>query len=109
MSILFREQETVVCLAVLLIVPQCCCSLFKQDTPAVNTYRYEIDLNTAEAGEWQTLPGIGPKLADAIVQHRTEKPFAAKEDIRRVKGIGIKKYEAIQPFLREIKSPAATP
>ncbi|HEY0217212.1 MAG TPA: ComEA family DNA-binding protein [Cellulomonas sp.] len=48
-----------------------------------------VDLNTAGATELDALPGIGPVLADRIVQWRTEHGrFAAVDDLQQVSGIG---------------------
>ncbi len=58
-----------------------------------------IDLNTATAAELDTLPGIGPVLAARIVAEREKKSFAKVEDLRRVSGIGPKKFEAIRPLV----------
>ena len=58
-----------------------------------------LDINRATAGELQSLPGIGPKLAAAIVAAREEKPFASVDDLRRVKGIGPKTLEKVRPFV----------
>ena len=41
--------------------------------------------------------GSGPELASRIMAAR---PFATADDLRRVKGIGPKKYEKIRPFFR---------
>ena len=58
-----------------------------------------IDLNRATAEDFQTLPGIGPKLAQRIVDERTKKLFATIEDLRRVSGIGAKTLEKLRPFV----------
>jgi len=48
-----------------------------------------VDLNTASAGELDTLPGIGPSKAAAIVTYRTENgPFATIDALDAVPGIG---------------------
>lgn len=68
-----------------------------------NAYRFQIDLNNASVTELQTLPGIGEKLADAIVaQRESDGPFKITKDVLKVKGIGPKKMEAMQPFLLDL-------
>jgi len=55
----------------------------------------KININKASTGELIQLKGIGPKLAERIVQYREEHgPFRMPEDIMKVKGIGPKKWEA---------------
>ncbi len=55
----------------------------------------KININQASAGELRQLKGIGPKLAERIVQYREEHgPFRVPEDIMKVKGIGLKKWQA---------------
>ena len=56
-----------------------------------------VDLNRAGLAELQRLPGIGPKLAQRIVDVRTTKPFTTVDEIRRVPGIGVKTLEKIRP------------
>ena len=55
-----------------------------------------IDVNTATAAQLETLPGIGPVLAQRIIDYRTENgPFRTAGDLMNVSGIGEKKLEAI--------------
>lgn len=56
-----------------------------------------VNINTAGAAELDTLPGIGPALAERILQHRQANgPFQTIEEIKNVSGIGDKKYADLQ-------------
>lgn len=57
----------------------------------------KVDVNKAEALELQSLPGIGPALAERIIQHREKNgPFKRPEDLMNVPGIGEKKFETLK-------------
>ncbi len=59
-----------------------------------------IDINIATAAELETLPGIGPSLAQAIIDYRNEfGPFFAIEDVMFVDGIGPDTFEAIKELI----------
>lgn len=58
-----------------------------------------IDVNRATVAELETLPGIGPVIAQRIVAERTKKPFASVAELRRVGGIGPKKLEAVKDLV----------
>lgn len=59
-----------------------------------------IDINRADAAELETLPGIGPTTAAAIVAHRdTHGPFASVDDLADVTGIGPSKLAAIRELV----------
>ncbi|SJN27856.1 ComE operon protein 1 [Micrococcus luteus NCTC 2665] len=48
-----------------------------------------VDLNTADAADLQTLPGVGPATAEKIIAHReTVGPFSGLQDLDAVSGIG---------------------
>ena len=56
-----------------------------------------VNINTAGADELDTLPGVGPATAQAIIEERESGgPFASIEDIQRVSGIGEKKFEKLK-------------
>jgi len=53
-----------------------------------------VNINTANQSELDTLPGIGPALAQRIIQYReTNGFFQSIEDIKNVSGIGDKNFE----------------
>jgi competence protein ComEA len=70
-----------------------------RDSPArrKNASLTPIDINRASEVELQLLPGIGPVLAQRIVAARAEKPFRSLDDLRRVRGIGVKTLEKLRP------------
>jgi len=60
-----------------------------------------ININTASASQLETLQGIGPVLAQRIVDYREkEGGFQKPEDIMRVSGIGIKIFENLKDSIR---------
>ncbi len=60
----------------------------------------QININTATLEELMSLPGVGPKTAEAIVRYRSENgPFERAEDLTRVRGIGPRTFERLQPFV----------
>lgn len=61
---------------------------------------WPVDINHASAEELDTVPGIGPALAQRIVAFRKANgPFARVEDLTRVPGIGPKTLEAMKGWL----------
>src|SRR6185437_2660841 len=60
-----------------------------------------FDVNSAERSDFEQIPGVGPKLAQAIVDHRGEKGrFHSLEQLRDVKGIGPETLEKLRPFVK---------
>lgn len=56
-----------------------------------------VNVNTATAGELESLPGVGPATAAAIVDDRTRNgPFASVDELERVPGIGPTKLAALR-------------
>ena len=68
--------------------------------PAVTEAPALIDINTADAATLETLPGIGPSLAQAIIAYREEYgEFYYIEDIMNVPGIGDATFANIQDLI----------
>lgn len=55
-----------------------------------------INVNSAAAAELETLPGIGPSKAAAIIANR---PYAAIEDLERIPGIGARTIDQLRPLV----------
>jgi competence ComEA-like helix-hairpin-helix protein len=64
-----------------------------QSTTAINP-------NTATAEELKSLPGIGKKLAECIIEARTKTPIRSIDDLLAIKGITPKLAESLTPKLQ---------
>lgn len=59
-----------------------------------------VNINTATKAELDTLPGIGPSKAEAIITYReTVGRFNTIEDIKNVKGIGDKTFQNLKDYI----------
>lgn len=57
----------------------------------------KVNLNTADSAKLQTLKGIGPSMAERILQYRAENgKFKNIEELKNVKGIGAKTFEKLR-------------
>jgi competence protein ComEA len=56
-----------------------------------------ININTADAKELDRLPGVGPAMAQRIIEYRTTSgAFQAIEDLKKVHGMGGAKFEKLK-------------
>jgi competence ComEA-like helix-hairpin-helix protein len=80
-------------------------------TAKTEILQLRLDPNSATRDELMLLPGIGPKLAENIVEYRTYAPtapaFATAEDLDDVARIGPLTVEKLRPYL--CFPPAALP
>lgn len=58
-----------------------------------------VRINSASASELQSLPGVGPALAQRIIAERSRGRFASAEDLLRVSGIGKTKLEKMRAYV----------
>lgn len=59
----------------------------------------KININTCTKSDLETLPGIGDKTADKILEYRNGNTFKRIEDIMNVSGIGEKKFDSIKDLI----------
>jgi len=68
--------------------------------PAAAAASEMVNLNTATAAQIASLPGIGQKTAELVVQYRQKNgPFKKIEEIMNVRGIGEKSFLRIKDRL----------
>lgn len=61
---------------------------------------YLVSLNTATVEQLDTLPGVGPVLAQHIVDYRTQHGgFRSIDELREVNGIGDRRFADLQPLV----------
>lgn len=61
---------------------------------------HPLNLNSADTAALETLPGIGPALAERIVQWRTTHgPFVQVEQLLEISGIGPSKFAELQALV----------
>ena len=64
---------------------------------------FRVDINQAAVGELMAVPSVGPKMAQAIVDHRDLKgQFGSLDKLQEVPRIGPKKLEQLKKYLLPI-------
>jgi competence protein ComEA len=67
---------------------------------AVATASAPVNLNTATQSQLETLPGVGPKAAQRILEYRQKNgSFKKIEDLMHVQGIGEKNFLKLKPLI----------
>lgn len=76
--------------------PAALCEEAPSEPPA-----FPLDVNRASAAELMQVPGIGPVLAERIVQARRERGgFLHIDELREVRGIGPSTFESLRDWLK---------
>ncbi|UJZ86399.1 helix-hairpin-helix domain-containing protein [Heyndrickxia coagulans] len=66
-------------------------------TAASSEAAAQVNINTADQTQLETLPGIGPSKAAAIIEYREKNgPFQKPEDLKNVSGIGDQTFAKIE-------------
>ena len=60
----------------------------------------KVNINTANEEELSALPGIGPVIAERIIEYRDKNgPFKSTEEITKIKGVGDKTFQKLKDFI----------
>ena len=60
-----------------------------------------VELNTADKAALETLPGVGPRTAELIIEYRAENGgFEKIEDLMNVRGIGERTFLRLRELVR---------
>lgn len=59
----------------------------------------KVDINKASKEELMSLPNIGDKRADSILEYRESNKFESIEDLKNVNGIGEKFYQSLKDLI----------
>lgn len=67
---------------------------------ATATAAAPVNLNTATAEQLATIPGVGPKMAERIIDYRQKNGgFKKVEDLMNVSGVGEKSFLKMKPLI----------
>jgi competence protein ComEA len=59
-----------------------------------------VNLNTATAEQLATIPGVGPRMAERIIDYRQKNGgFKKVEDLMNVSGVGEKSFLKMKPLI----------
>ena len=71
----------------------------QEETPTADSENQRIDINTATKEQLESLPGIGPTLAQRILDYiRDNGPFESLSQLTLVSGIGVQKLNDIMDY-----------
>ena len=95
--------------AAMAVIPVAAAQQAKPPAPAAKSARASkaapvpttpINLNTATQAQLESLPGVGPKAAERILEYRKQNGhFKKVEDLMNVKGFGEKTFLKLKPML----------
>ena len=100
MKTLFKGTIAIALASVLAVAPATANTDSSPKSSVSEVVAQKVNLNHASAEQLVTLPGIGKKKAQAILNYRaTEGNFMSIEDIQNVKGIGKKAFAKLETLI----------
>ena len=81
------------------------------DAVAAAAFGFPLDASNPDPAAWRELPGVGPRLAQALALAASEGLLRGPDDLLRVPGIGIKMAADLAPRIRwtDPGSPSGAP
>lgn len=67
--------------------------------PAYSDTFKRVDMNSADVKTLTTLPGIGQKRAESIINYRQRRPFTRVSQLLNIRGIGRKTLRRLRPLI----------
>lgn len=64
-----------------------------------SSHKVRVSLNHATRQQLQAIPGIGPVMADRIIEYRGKSSFTSLEDLTAIRGIKRKTLARLRPYL----------
>ena len=84
-----------------LLITACTSRVVFEEQPSVAPGPNSLNINTATVEELESLPYIGRKTAEKIIQYREDNgPFRRVEHLMQIRGISEKRFLEIQKFLK---------
>ena len=106
MTLSRRETAILLLLIAVLIAINVIKYVKKQEVRAhhmlyVEELNVEISINEADSNDLECLPGIGPTLAQRIIEYRQKHgSFKTLEELKNVRGIGEKLFQKVLPYVK---------
>jgi competence ComEA-like helix-hairpin-helix protein len=100
LSFSIRDQRALLFVEIILFTISIFFMITRGVNPFIEDSFHKISLNTATELQLTSLPGIGPKRARLIIEYRRRSGgFMDKEELRKIKGIGEKRFKAIKDLV----------
>ncbi len=95
-----KTKKLLTLLVILAMVAVSTVSLDAAEKQAAASGDKRVNINTANAGQLEKLPQVGPKMALRILEFRKSNGnFKRPQDLMKVKGIGEKIFAKLQPLI----------
>jgi comEA protein len=97
-----QERQAILFLVIILLFGLGINFISKNYPAQISAFNYDyqkVNLNTADLKKFVSVPGIGVKIAQGIIEYRKlHGKFNTLEELKQIKGIGEVKYDLIKDY-----------